>query len=792
MVDNIKVEISAALASNFKKAFKEASNSIEGLNREIQDTRQALSAATRFTKLQNSIKKLGAETKLSKQKLDILNNTTAKAGLASERLSVRIKQASNKYQESSRKLAMMQKELSESARGMRKFGLDTRSAAKAQDRLQSELDQTISKQNRLQKKQQGRQARAGALGGLGAGALGVAAGAGFLGSAAFGDAISFESSVAELSARNALDLAQTEDLGKEIRKIAANSVFTAGQAGQAAVALGKAGFEADQIKQSLQAVVDFSTAEGVDAAFTAQLVTSTLSQFGASADQAESFLQQISKAANSAAINVVDLSESMKFLGPTAANIGVDIAEASTVVALLGRAGLRGGIATRALRTTIQRLAAPTKEMTDAFSKFGEITGVSLDFFDEQGSFVGFSRTIEQLEKATSKLNKEQSLELVSKIFGSESATQVLSLIKTGSANFDELAASIKNASEEDLLGNLKASALNTFAGQIKLVQSAFAELFITIFEDSGFKEFTKLLTRAITGIIKGLTTVLKLMGPLTGIFASAITLSIGLAGAFGAVALAMAGVGAAQAQLASAGLLTPLLAGLKSAGGLGAIISGLSLGTIISSLGIILAAVAGIIAGFQIFSKTFESLSPLLDVLFSKIGKLISGVGELFGVEGLKLIDVFTLAIEGLAMLFTKVLIPPIEFLISSIQFLINGLKTVKSFLGFFGIGKESASLQERITSIRNQRNDLGNSSARNFQGITGPVNEAAIANSSVAIPRALALRSGGSQVGTINRNNSVTVNVNGAADEQTAIMVGEKVKEVLAGESGTEDDLF
>lgn len=558
MPNDVRVEISAVLGKTFKKVFKSATKSIDKLNDEIKDTKEALNATTRFRKLQESIKKVGQQTKISKQKLDILKQTTGKTGIAAQQLGLRVQQATNKYNENTRKLNRMQKELAESGRAMRKFGLDTRNAARSQDKLQRELDQTIRKQTQLQRRQRG-SARlrdiSGRAFGAGATALAGVAGAGFLAANTFRGASAFESSVAELSARNQLTQEQSNELAQTVRTIAANSVFTASQAGDAAVALGKAGFGAEEITKSLQSVVDFSTGERVSTGFTAQFITSSLSQFGKDASEAQDFLQKTSKAVNSAAIDVFDFSESLKFVGPVASSLKIPFEDTAALITLLGKSGLRGGIATRAFRTSLLNLAAPTKDTEKALDALTKKTGLVVKFFDEKGEFVGLENTIDQLQSAVSLLNDQEASELIKSIFGGGASTQVLSLLRQGSTSFADLVREINKAPTEDPIGRLKDAQLDTVAGQLKLVSSAFEELTVAIFTDAGIAAAFKDVAKGLAFIINQISAFVKahprLTAALAGI-AAAVTAVVAL---FGVGALIVSGFTAAMAAFAASGI---------------------------------------------------------------------------------------------------------------------------------------------------------------------------------------------------------------------------------------------
>lgn len=275
----------------------------------------------------------------------------------------------------------------------------------------------------------------------------------------------FEKSMSSVKAITNATGEEFEDLTDLAEEMGATTVFTASEASEAMKFLGMAGFETDEIMQSLQGTMNLASAAVLDLGTSADIMSNVLTGFRLQASESERVVDVLAKTITSSNTDMVQLGEAMKFFAPTAASFGVSIEEASAAVGLLGNAGLQGSIATRALSTSFNRLAKPSNEM------FSIMQELNLEFFDANGTFIGLTNTLKLLEDRLDGASQEQQALVISTLFGQEALKQWNILLSAGSEELEKFTGEL-----EDSGGTAQRMAdtqLDNLAGSFTLLKSA-------------------------------------------------------------------------------------------------------------------------------------------------------------------------------------------------------------------------------------------------------------------------------------------------------------------------------
>ena len=129
---------------------------------------------------------------------------------------------------------------------------------------------------------------------------------------------------------------------------------TAAEAAESMVELAKAGFRTDQAISSTRASLQLASAAQVNAADSAKYLGDMMDQFGMGADQAGRAADTLAATANAASGDFIDIYYAMKYAGPVAHGLGVNMQEAASAVGMLGKAGILGPV-------SYTHLTLPTK-----------------------------------------------------------------------------------------------------------------------------------------------------------------------------------------------------------------------------------------------------------------------------------------------------------------------------------------------------------------------------------------------------------------------------------------------
>ena len=203
---------------------------------------------------------------------------------------------------------------------------------------------------------------------------------------------SFESQMSKVEALTGATTEEFERLTATARKLGQTTTFSARQVAEAEGFAAMAGYTADQINVALPAVLNLAKATGTDLAFAMDAATNIAAQFGFEAAELPRVVDRVAAVTASANTNFQQLAEGMKFIGPTAKALGIDIEEAAAVVGKLASAGLQSSLGTRALSTSLVNLTKSTPRQQKILDAYG------LNFF-EDGNFVGIIGAIEELEQ---------------------------------------------------------------------------------------------------------------------------------------------------------------------------------------------------------------------------------------------------------------------------------------------------------------------------------------------------------------------------------------------------------
>lgn len=264
-----------------------------------------------------------------------------------------------------------------------------------------------------------------------------------------------------------------ESLTVKAKQLGRTTAFTAKEAGDAMQFLGMAGFDTNEILQSIGPTLDLAAAGQIDLGMAADIATNILTGFRLEASEAGRVMDVMAKTATTSNTNIVEMGEAMKYLAPIAAELKIEVEEASAVVGLLANAGLKGSMATAVLTTSLQSLADPTDEM------IGALKNANVQLWDSQGSFVGLIDLVKQFEIGMADMTDQQKLATLTQVFGVRAAKQFSILISNGSETLQEYTKQLQLANGE--ARRMAETQLDNLAGALTILKSAWSGLLIEL-----------------------------------------------------------------------------------------------------------------------------------------------------------------------------------------------------------------------------------------------------------------------------------------------------------------------
>lgn len=340
----------------------------------------------------------------------------------------------------------------------------------------------------------------------------------------------FENSMAAVAAitgATSVELAALRDIAKEL---GATTEFSASQAADGLKFLGMAGFNAAQSVAAIPAVLDLATAAQLDLARSADITSNIMSGFGIAAENAADVADILAKAASRSNTDVAQLGDAMKYAGPIAASLGIEMSTTAAAVGALSDAGLQGSMAGTGLRQVMSGLIGPT----GAAKKAIESMGLTIAEVNPQTN--GLVEVIQKLRDRG--LDAERALT----IFGDRGGNAILALTRDAD-KVARLAEEFRNV--DGAAAQMAGTMRDNLQGDLLNLASAIESLIIGLGESG--------LTTALRTVIQGATALTRLIAEQTDRIVAYATAITGLVAGWGAYAAAIAIVTQGTALLSAA-----------------------------------------------------------------------------------------------------------------------------------------------------------------------------------------------------------------------------------------------
>lgn len=306
-------------------------------------------------------------------------------------------------------------------------------------------------------------ARAGAA----IGNAGLAISAGML--KATSDASEFGRTMVQVGSRAGASIGDMNKMKAAALGVAEGTKFTAREVGDAMIFMAQAGQKPAEIMENIKPVADLAAAGMLGMGRAADIVTNIMAGFGLKGGDAliEANDKLITVATNSN-VSIENLGQSMKFVSPLASALQLELGDVASALGVMGDSALQGGMGGRNLASALTQLIKPNDTAKRAFERF------SVSLRDSKGKLLPFQELLKNLAPIMSDAT------LAAEVFG----TQGFRAMQTLSAQAPKLGE--LNAMMEETMGitrRIAQAEMNTFAGQVDQLKSAFSSLLIELGE---------------------------------------------------------------------------------------------------------------------------------------------------------------------------------------------------------------------------------------------------------------------------------------------------------------------
>ena len=163
-----------------------------------------------------------------------------------------------------------------------------------------------------------------------------------VGGASVKTAMTFEKQMNRVKAISGATGNDFEKLRDQAIKLGADSVFSATEVAQAQEMMASAGFETNEIYDSMAGIMDLAAVSGGDMALASEAVATAMNQFGLEAGEAGHVADIFARAAADTNAETTDLAEALKYAGPIAGSLGISMEETAAAIGIMADAGVKG------------------------------------------------------------------------------------------------------------------------------------------------------------------------------------------------------------------------------------------------------------------------------------------------------------------------------------------------------------------------------------------------------------------------------------------------------------------
>ena len=309
----------------------------------------------------------------------------------------------------------------------------------------------------------------------------------------------FEATMSKVQAVGEMTAEQLTVVTEKAKEMGRTTKFTATEAGEAFTYMAQAGWSTEQMLAGIDGVLALSSADGLDLASTASIVTDSIAAFGLQASDTARFADVLAKAAAATNVDVAQMGETFTYVAPIAGAMGYTIEDMSTAIGLMANASVKGSMAGTALKTAISNMVTPTDEQASLMKELG------VSMTDSAGNANTFMTVMQSLRGGFSKLSATEKTAAASTLFGSYAMSGMLAIMNATDDSFNSLAESIENS--QGTAEQMAEVMLDNVAGSFTLLQSAMEGVKISLGTRLApyLRQFTTWLTGKMPAIEKAI-----------------------------------------------------------------------------------------------------------------------------------------------------------------------------------------------------------------------------------------------------------------------------------------------
>ena len=353
------------------------------------------------TGLQNALKQVNSSIKSTQSALKDVNKLLKLDPTNTELLSQKQKMLKDAISATSEKLQSLKTaqeqakaQLENGTLGQDKYDALQREIVETEQELQRLQQEAINSNETLCKIEaagQKFQTVGNTIAGVGQKFLPVTAAVGALGTTAVKTTADFDSSMSQVQATMGITKDSMSDLnGASVntmdalrdlaKQMGAETAFSASECADAMNYLALAGYDTQEIYDTLPTVLNLAAAGDIDLASASDMVTDAMSALGMETSEADTMVDQMAKTASLTNTSVAQLGEGILTIGATARTVKGGTAELNAALGILANNGIKSAEGGTHLRNVILSLQNPTDKAA------AQMNALGISVYDSEGN----------------------------------------------------------------------------------------------------------------------------------------------------------------------------------------------------------------------------------------------------------------------------------------------------------------------------------------------------------------------------------------------------------------------
>lgn len=415
----------------------------------------------------------------------------------------------------------------------------------------------------------------------------------------------FDKSMSNVQAISGATAEEMELLTKTAKEYGSTTQFSASEAADALGYMALAGWDANKSASALGGILDLAAASGMELASASDMVTDYMSAFNMTADKSAYFADVLAYAQGNANTTAAGLGEAFKNCAANLNAAGQDFETTTALLSMMANQGLKGSEAGTALTAVMRDMTAKMKDGKIA------IGDTSVEVMDAQGNYRDLTEILADVEKAVGGMGDAERATALQSTFTADSIKGLNLILNAGTdeaAKFEE-----KLRKSGGTAGEMAKVMNDNLGGDLTSLSSKFEGIQIALYEK--FEPALRKAVDALSGLLDVLDWLIDNGGEVAGVITGVAT-----------------AVGVFMAIVNRQAILNAFIGGLKA---IKTAFLGVNAVMAANPVGLVIAAVAGLVAAFVVLWKKSEKFRNFWKGLWAGIKKtaepIIKGLAEWF-----------------------------------------------------------------------------------------------------------------------------------------------------------------